>query len=234
MKYITSILMFMLWMPSVNAEPCITEGALGQALNIVLAESEPVQSKSRLAGIVADSSKLSVEFKLNSGFADIGNDEFSDGFQNRAMISAKYPLMGGVANQTDKEKAAAKSAFYEAQEAICKAFINELQALIMLKTERDLKARLHEMNTDLLSRILAENDALTKAGKQHLIDWNKTSTATQNTLTAEHEVMKASRMLVSKHDALILSYGKNRWKELKVHTMAYIKAEAPTPKPILK
>lgn len=220
---------------SVLAEPCITDGVIGQALNIVLVQSEVVKSRSQLAGIIRDnSSTWDTELRFSSGFADEKNDEFSSGLQNRGQFTVKLPLSGGDLSQTKEKIASARAAFYEAQESICKTFIDALQALAMLKAERDLKERISVMEKDFLQKARQQAEQLEKEGKRELINYVELKALTRQAVVADHDFRRASRQLLTRHSALLRVYGKDRWKELKVHTTAFIKSEAPTPSSILK
>jgi len=223
MKYLLLILTLI---PTIS-----NAGPLEEALTIVLAQSEVVQSRQRMTGIVGNSSNFSAKIRLSSGFSDKANDEFSPGFQNRVGIVGEYPIMGGV-SQTDKDKAQALSALYESKDNVTRSFILELQKLAVMKNGFDLSNRNHDFVQDLLLKIEQANDLADKQGKpQNKVD--KTS-ALDKVLTAEAETRRAYTQYTTMRHSVSRIYGKTDWEKLTVHIRAYLNIIAPTPPPIIE
>lgn len=213
----------------------ITADPLENALTIILGQSEVVQSKQRMSGIISQGSDWTTNVRLSSGYADKENDAFSGGFQNRAGITFEMPLGGGI-SQTDKEKAQALSALYEAKESLTKTFILEIQKLATMKGAYDGKDRIYAYTSDQLLKLRNKyKEAKNKGNKQIIATLRgQLGQLLKEALTRENEARQAWTAFNSMHMSVCRIYGKAEWKQLSVHTFAYIEILAPTPKPIIK
>ena len=214
LRYTILALFALLFSSNTFADP------LQDALAIVIAKSESVQGKQRVLGLTNKSSNLNSSIKLSSGYSDKQNDEFAPGFQNRAQITFEYPLMGAT-TQTDKEKAQALSSLYETKDNLIRSFILELQKLALLKADMDSANRIHNLTIDLLKRAKMNNDTAVKTA--HFQDQINIAPLLDKAISAENAARKAVTNFRTMLEATCRIYGKDEWKILRTHTIAYLK-----------
>ncbi|MCK5525473.1 MAG: hypothetical protein KAI83_20275 [Thiomargarita sp.] len=192
-----------------------------QALSIVYEQSQTIIGKQKLLGLNIQSSNLSVDVKLAAGYSEKQTQEFAPGFDQRGVITATYPLLGGV-TQTDKDKATALTAYYESQDNLKKSFLANMRELRILKQKMDSQIRIHRLRVDLLKRAQKNNNDAIKAGRaQDSVDIVPFVDAS---LTAEANSDLSIIELKARLEEYSRGYGGERWIELQGLIINYVKA----------